>query len=501
MALLELYKAIVKSLNFTVSQEGHLTYVFEGEEYPALIDGKRLTLPTPEILRNGNWDNLVAFHPLSENPLRGESPVLKKLKDVINHRLSAVISDLLFQLADLGNDTSRHRSLNPKAAGVLSTMSNIDDKFVDNLRKILSKQANQGPNRLISLYLKRGGTYKGQKYARVAVVAFPILEQIAEESDTIFGVPVRKKDRQILDAMFKYILPDADVIETYNAPSRSMTTPYLDALLHAFANVATALNSVIHQQRKQLSNEDELRTDLSWLEHVKDLSVYEGLIPALPGNEGEGGVDTPAPAAVAAQAPSKQQETFKVQAHTLHGKKDDEAPWKEEPVKVGKVGEKPNRNPFNVDAVTKMDQAFHAAATVASTQFQAGGGKDPNAFERPPGYKPEKGEKDYAEWMAKRNKAAAAAAPTTFGVGYGQNQFAPATAVPAWAAPAMPAPVAPGEYAGRVRGALVHPVYGPAWQTRNPPYGYAPQGPQYVGGGSVHPTIHVPANGGFSGAL
>lgn len=489
MELLALYKAILESLSFKATDEGLLTYCYDGEEYPAVIDGKRLTLPTPDNLRSGNWEGRVAFHPLSENPLRGESPVLNKLKQVINHRLSFVISDLMYQLAELGVDSGRHKTLIPKAAEVLSAMPGIDEKFVDTLRKILAKQSNDGPNRLVSIYLKRGGMYKGQKMARVAVVSFPMLEQLQGEPDTVFGVKVRKKDLVILESLFKYILPDADVVETYNAPSRSMSTPYFDALMHAFYNVAHRLNQVIHLQRKQLSNEDELRTRTDWIDSLADLTVYEGQIPSLSGNEGEGAgaSEEAAQAATAIRptpatgAPTAFRAAAPVQApvpvEAAKAKRDDDTPpWKtDEPAKA--------KSPFHVENVRNIATGpFHAAAQ-PTTGFQAAGAKDPNAFDRPNDYHAPKGEKDFASWWAERSKAPAA--PVNPNVGYAPvnpyvpqpTAYAPQPApvfggqpanVPAWMA-AGPAPVPPGEYAGRVRGQL------PTQVAYGQPYGYGPQ--------------------------
>ncbi len=489
MELLALYEAILKSLNFSISSEGLLSYCYDGDEIPAVIEGRRLVLPRREVLRAGLGDNLMAFHPLSENPLRGESPVLRKLKAVVNHRLAAVISDLLLQFAVLGVDTSRHKLLAPKAAEVLSAMSTVDEKFVDTLKKILAKQQSQGPDQLISIYLKRGGTFRGQKVSRLAVVSFPIMEQLEQQPDKIFGVKVRPTiDLAVLDGLMRYILPGCDDLETYSAASQSLTAPYFDSLMRAFANVANQLNTIVKLHWKTLQNAEDLLIDTGWIEHFHDLSIYDGAIPALNGNEGEHGTEEPAPAAALAPAPAAAmaKNLFQTPAKAA----DAAAPAPAKPASTG---------PFHVDNVSavlrQVAGPFSAGITPPTTAPSSA--SDPNKFDRSVGSS-NKGKDEYAEWVAKRNRnlyqqqQAAAQPQPTFGYGVQQPGYAhpapPPQNLPAWLAPA-PQQVPPGEYAGRVRGQPIpQPAMGfgfgaptPAWQ--QPTYGYGAVRGGYGGGG------------------
>lgn len=499
MQILSFYESVLGALNIRPSAEGLLSLYVDDTEIPAMIEDRRLVLPTRDVLRAGNWDGLIAFHPMSENLLRGESPVIRMLKRTANLRMSSIMTDLLIQFAKLGVDSSRHKTIPPKAADVLSAMPGIDEKFVEKLEKILSKQQPNGANRLVSIYLKRGGTFHGQKAARVAVVDFPILEPLEREEDMIFGVSVRKKDRVILDALMKYILPDCDDRETYSAPSQSMSAPYFDALMRAFGNVAYRLNTVVKLHWKMLEQHhgdpNGLLVDLDWMDSFKDLSVFDGQIPALSGNEGEhGGDEEPTPTTVSAPisnaasvfsaAPAKP-----IAAHAATAKAaetDDRPPWREETKPAAS-------SPFHTERVGQALQQpsgpFHAAPSTV-------GSADPNKFERPADTA---GKKDsFAEWQNRRNQnlqhtqyggqvqpaPVYGAPPATFGVPYGAI---PPQNAPAWAAPVEV--VQPGEYRGRVRGVPAHQMgYGnrqtPMWMNPvNPAYGaysgVAPMG--YVG--------------------
>lgn len=409
MDILTLYKSILTSLNANVNEEGLVSYVYDGQAFPIMIDGNRLALPTPELLRAGNWkeNNLIAFHPLSENLVRGESPVLKKLKGIINLRLSTIIAELLQQLTALAADRNKHSSLPPKAQELLSHMPEADEKTMLAVKHILEASEQEGPNRLIGIYLKRGATFRGNKVSKLAVVSFPILEELESKDHTVFGVKLRKKDQLAIESLIKnYILPGADDLETYSAGSNSHEAPYFDCLLKAYANVAEKLNGIIWLHRKHLENDEELRTDLDWQGPASDLSVYRDMIPTLSGNEGE---------------------IIETQASSM-------VPQKAVSSKVPGILSSGTQKPAAAPVETTQPQRFiQQPVQPVATQ--------PNVPAAPTVVRTARGI-DFNSLM----QARASAVPS---VPYG---YPPA---PAWAVPANVAP-APGDYAGMHRGIPVN---------------------------------------------
>jgi hypothetical protein len=469
MDLLTLYKAILQSLSFKITPEGLLTYCVDGSEFPAVIDNKRLALPTREILRQADWDNIIGFHPMSESVMsKGESIVLKKLKEVINHRLRTVVSDMLMQMTQLGLDTPRQASIPPGSSTILSAMTGIDEKFEDALTRMLSqKNARSANNHVISIYLKNRGNFRGRTVASVATVFFPLLEQIEDENEMIAGVKLRVKDRVILKKMFDYLFPNAADKDAYSAPTTGQSAPNFDALMRAYVNVATRINEVVDKCGKVFSNPDELRSDLSWFDAFQDLSVYDGQIPVLSGNEGERIQIT--------TAPEVKPELTTVNA--IAAPKADDPPWKEE--------EKVNNSPFQTENISQMLRATNGPFRAASgAQSQA---QDPNRLDRNPSGRRDE---DYAAWLARHNKTAPQPQPQPYGYPPPQGTYPQPTAYgyqqqgPAWL-PAGPVLPAPGEYAGRVRGTALQPAYGMA-------YGYPQQQPY----GVPQPGGYYPNNGG-----
>lgn len=287
MELSKLYQAILASLNVTADKDGLLSLDYGGNEtFPATVEGKRLVLPTPEILKRGLGENLIAFHPLSENILRGESAVLKKTKAYVVTRLTQVLSDLFLGLIGIAVDHKRHSKLSPDQKDLLTTMPDADEKTYQAVEKIFEAMQANGRYKLLSIYLNRGGKLRMEKYARSAVVNFPILSEFENEDGTVYGVKCRKKDFAGLHKLFEFILPNSDG-SAYSYGSNDPEAPFFDALVHAFLNVANQLNKITLQFKKHLENANELLIDTSWAASENlNWKKYRGMIPVLEGNEG-----------------------------------------------------------------------------------------------------------------------------------------------------------------------------------------------------------------------
>lgn len=286
MKLDQLYKEILLSLGLQINEDNLVSMVVEGTELPCMCQEKRLALPTTDVLRAADWGNVMAFHPLSENALRGESPVLKTLRKLINYRLTAIISVLATELLEIAVNSDYHSKLSPTQSEFLDNLSAVDGKTVKALNGVLTA-LDTGDAKIVSIYLKRGGSLKGDKHTRLAVTAFPLVEELDEDTAEVFGVKMRKKDVKALRALFDYILPNAEKLETYSHGSNSLMAPYFDALIHAYINVAKQLNKVTRRFKKHLGNPAAIMVDLGWEEHVEDLSKFRDMIPVLEGNDGE----------------------------------------------------------------------------------------------------------------------------------------------------------------------------------------------------------------------
>ena len=288
MNIIDFYRALLADVSVRdINSDGFLSAIHGDQVFDLEVDGKRLVLPTQEILRGGNWDKRVAFHPLSENINRGESPVLKALKDYIWLRINTTLGALLRSLMETACTPETHKKLGgPKVAAYLKNLGDVDDKTFAALEKV-GKTITKNPNRrLVSIYLKHGSK-GGEGFARQAVVSFPIFDDLNAEGDTVFDVKMRPKDKQAIKNLLEYILGDAETRELYSYGSKNLEAPYFHALLNSFYKLATRLNSIVKVHEKHLGCGDELKFDLGWAEQLDNFALYRGVIPVQSGNEGE----------------------------------------------------------------------------------------------------------------------------------------------------------------------------------------------------------------------
>lgn len=292
MTIIELYESIVKSLGLDIDEEGLVSMVLDDQRYPCLIDGKRLAIPTQKRLRSGEWDGLIAFHPLSENVARGESPVIKKLRALVNYRLTEVISTLMTELMELASNPEIHSKVKPGQGELLQVLSEADEKTLKGLERVLSSVTTDGEHRLVSIYLKHGGRWMTNDYSRVAIADFPIVEEFESDEPTIFGKKLsRKRDKKSIEKLFMYLLPNSDSFETYSYGSNSMVAPYFHALCMSYATIAKQLNKITRKMRSHLDNPKAITIDLKWVDAMDDLKDYRDLIPVLEGNDGAAPVE------------------------------------------------------------------------------------------------------------------------------------------------------------------------------------------------------------------
>ena len=282
MDLLELYTAIVESAGWNVNSEGFVT-AFKG---PVEIAGKQMVMPTKKILRNPDWDNHIAFHPMSENVMRGESAVLFELRNQMQFKLNFVAATLIQGLGELAADPARQKPLTIKQKEYLKLVPDFDAKTVKSLDSLLDRINPAEAEKIIGLFVKRSGEMGDKKYNRLATVHSPLRMEASNKDRTIFGVKFRKSDFKPFFDMFDFILPDINE-HAYSFGSNSMVAPSFHALLHAYIATAKRLNVVLRKFQKVWGEDfDDLLIDVSWEDDVKELDPYKGLIPNLRGNEG-----------------------------------------------------------------------------------------------------------------------------------------------------------------------------------------------------------------------
>ena len=298
MKLLELYENLLKAAFLATTEDGYVSRKFGDQTDPAIIKGKRLVLPTQEHLANPNKKDIILFHPLSENILKGESVVLEEFRTSLNIRLNFTIGLIAFQLLQIATSTKEHAKLTPDQSEFLSDLKNADEKTLDTFGKLLkAMNVSQNQNVFVSIFLKRSGSVGGKKYQRAGIVAFPFYEELMKSTTELYGVKLRVKDRETFIKLMEYIFPNIGVPESHNRGSDSDVAPFLDALMKAVMTVSAPLNDQITLFSNFLDSPEEMMVNDEWVEvfdnlgvmlpQIRSIPMQAGSEPVMPKNESE----------------------------------------------------------------------------------------------------------------------------------------------------------------------------------------------------------------------
>lgn len=300
LPIVSLYKDLLESLGVVDVENGLLSYRVDDESSPVLVDGTRLALPLPGVLEKSPWDTITPFHPLSESAVGQQSPVLKKLRMMVNIRLTKSIGLLLTELTEIAADTDNHKRLTARQKEFLISASDADERMVKAVSNIVENFSLTGDHRAVNVYLKHGGKIDGRAYQRLATVTFPIFEEFdplekvvttaagkTQKIYEVFDIALRKKDKETIYSILKWIIPNATETAAYSIGSNSLIAPYFDALIRAYVGVANQLNNVADLFQKQLQSYDDIYIPLDWIEKLENLTRYRDTLPTpLPRNDG-----------------------------------------------------------------------------------------------------------------------------------------------------------------------------------------------------------------------
>lgn len=292
---LALYEALLKSFDMSVVDGVVSEPDGNDGQRACVVRGKRLVLPTRNILRSADWTQAMAFHPLCENAEGAPSAILKNMTTRILRLMNSRISMLLIDLLRLASDAERQGTMSPAMVSFMSKLPDINDKAIDAGVKVVGAlfAEDASTNRLINVYLKRGGKLGGQSYYRTAVVAFPVREEFDRPDGIVWGMDVGKRAKNAVNIMFKLIMNlDRVAEDAYCTGSNSQTAPFFDALVRTYLKVQGRINEVVDLFGTHLPNGDDMRSDLSWAGLIENLEQYKGVIPVLAGNDR----DDPVPA-------------------------------------------------------------------------------------------------------------------------------------------------------------------------------------------------------------
>lgn len=297
MDIIDLYKSILQNAAMRADEHGFVSlYLADLKPSPVEVGGKRLTLPTREQLAAPDTGTRMFFHPLVEQPHRGESEVVEKLREHISANLNLSLCYVAISLLQLATSPAQHLGLSPDQTEYMTLIKEADEETIPRMIKLAEAMAAHDPRKsFVNLYVKRGATVGGRKRMRAGIVSFPLYEELKKvpekgQPNEVFGVKLRKDDRTALTSLLEYMIPGIDKPENFITASDSTVAPFLDALMKAVGGITKHINGIVDLFAKPLPDMEQLRYDMDWQEAFEDLTrmlPQIRAIPAQPGNEGK----------------------------------------------------------------------------------------------------------------------------------------------------------------------------------------------------------------------
>lgn len=296
--LIDFYTSVLESLGATIGSDGQVTLNTAGAEIPVVVreaGDRTLFLPTSEQLAKPQWDKHAYFHPLAESYVGGESEILHTLREMVLVRITEQVYLHGESLLLLAIDDKRQGKLKDNQMDVMKRLAETDETTISHFRSIISASTinyeGGEDRRLVAMYLKRGGNYKGRGVTRLCVSFFPVYDALRKlegkkaKDCKLFGVDLRLKDVKILTALFEILFPNIeDDNEYYSDGTESRTAPYFTCLLNSYLKIAASLNQNAMLFSRTCKDLEKIQT--KWGEHMDSLAKFNGEIPSLPFNLG-----------------------------------------------------------------------------------------------------------------------------------------------------------------------------------------------------------------------
>jgi hypothetical protein len=288
--LAKVYDEMRQAFGFGKDDNDGWVIIAPGGEIPLTIKGKQVVTPTQAILKESDWDKYQPFHPLCENIRRKKSPVLEKVQAYVTNRIKTVMVEIISKLTELSLDVDAHDKLTADQREYLTIFEKANDKTMKNFAGLFSKILGSSPGEaeLVAAFVRRGGTWHGEEYARLTTISFPIMQEEFGETGKVFGHSITARDKDILFKVLRHILPKIDDPEAYCYGTRSEIAPMFHSLMMAFHSVAVDLNRVtklLGGYDKEFMGRNLIVT--SWSAQMPNLFEYKDVIPVLTGNDGE----------------------------------------------------------------------------------------------------------------------------------------------------------------------------------------------------------------------
>lgn len=241
------------------------------------VDDKLLVLPTEALLKENNWEGIVALHPACEDILSGQSEVFNLL---VRYTKAMVIENSMLILDELARLVASKEKKTSNYIKFVANFPGFDDKVVNDIKTIKNalKNGQTKAGDLFTISLDRNEYVDGIQYLRVLYTNSPLFE-IDDKDQHLFGSKLSSKSRKgAILKLLKYLMMDEP--RSYGSNSDA---PYFESLCQFIVDYSKRYNEVV----KMFKGDTSLKpVDLKWFDELSNLPKWRKLVPALEGNIG-----------------------------------------------------------------------------------------------------------------------------------------------------------------------------------------------------------------------
>ena len=227
--LIKFYKELLEMLDMVVDENGQV-FVKGSQLTPLTINKVPVFLPTQENIRtavdvsNGTIKvSKVLFNPINEDPIKGTSSSLSRLREIIELKMLGVFYQLGESLFYLISDTKRDVTTDVKLVTFAALLgrykspgmkSQVDEKTIENWVKLYEVILKEYKQAFIynKLMIKNGGKVNDVKYNKITILSFPFLEELTNinpNKEKFMGVKIRKKDKHDFLSLYEFVYEES----------------------------------------------------------------------------------------------------------------------------------------------------------------------------------------------------------------------------------------------------------------------------------------------------
>ena len=281
MTLVNFYIEFLKSIGFVITNEGWvmLPVLEDGSYKNAIVDNKPLCVPTDKFVELNVWDDKIPYHPMCEDIHLGQSVTIQYTVRAVKLAIMANTANLMRSLLLIAkNPKLQDEIANPKLAKILEPFGVVTDTVIKHWQAVEKKLGHN----FVNLYIKSNAarTVNGEPRAhlRAALLDFPVLETLEDDSAILAGVKVGKANKELFKEALASLVP---VTEVYSEFEEGPSFEVLVKIYYAIAKHQLSIYKVIEKVFPM-----ERNIDLTWGKSIDKLPDIRFELNTLPYNLG-----------------------------------------------------------------------------------------------------------------------------------------------------------------------------------------------------------------------